>query len=151
MVPNYGGIIELENSNSGNIVELHFYMSFISNVYSIQIVYKKNDMLIKIREGYLDDYVGVGLEKLVVSPTKDHYYNEFFIVEDLLKKEFENSIFLSYAIEKLKINNLEVTYMDKCNCTVGEAFFHKGMPLNYYIGEIPFIIGDENYKINVLK
>jgi hypothetical protein len=148
MVPNYGGIIELGEDENGLHVELHFYVSFLENVYSIQIVFLRDDMTIKRNEPYLDDFVTKGVERLVVSPHTGIYFNEYKTIEAIIESNFENAIFLPFSIEQIKIENLEVTYQDKKNSTVGEAFFHKAMPINFSSETIPNIIGDENYKIN---
>lgn len=152
MVPNYGGIIELEkNTESMESVEIHFYVSFLENVYSIQIVFLKGNMRIKRPQSCLKDFITTGIEKLVVSPLEGIYYREYKIIESIIEANFENPIFLPYSVEKLRLNGLEVTYMDGENCLVGEAFFHKALPINYHFGNIPTITGDENYKIDLLE
>ncbi|MCX2678381.1 hypothetical protein OOZ15_00360 [Galbibacter sp. EGI 63066] len=151
MVPNYGGIIELDDSNPQYKVELHFYKSFLNNVYSVQLVYLNNQMTIKRDEEYLGDFIGAGVEKLVVSPMKGYYNKEFELVEDFLNCKFTNSIFLPYSVEKLRLKNLEITYHDKPDCQIGEAFFSKGMPNNFYWDKIPNIVGNENYKLKELQ
>lgn len=152
MVPNYGGIIELaRNPTSKECVELHFYVSFLKNVYSIQIVYLKDNMHIKRPQPYLKDLITKGIKTLVVSPIEDKYYKEYKIIESIIEANFENPIFLPYSIEKLRLNGLEVTYMEGENCLIGEAFFYKAFPVNYHFGNIQTIVGDENYKIDLLK
>ncbi|WP_424002511.1 hypothetical protein [Maribacter sp. IgM3_T14_3] len=151
MVPNYGGIIELErNANLGETIEIHFYISFLMNVYSIQIVFLKDNMNIKRPQSYLKNFVTTGIQKLVVSPIKNMYLDEYQAIESIIIENFENPIFLPYSIEKLKLQNLTVTYKDDENCLIGDAFFHKVMPINYFYGSIPTILGDENYKLNLL-
>ncbi len=152
LTPDYGGIIELENNiDSQMMVELHFYISFLKNVYSIQIVYLNKNMKIRRNMKYVKDFYGKGIETLVVSPIKGYYDNEFNIIESFIDNKFKKAIFLPYSIDILKLKGLEVTYTDKEVCTVGDAFFNKGLPINYYYESIPYIIGDKNYKIEKLK
>ncbi|MFS4418490.1 hypothetical protein [Maribacter sp. 2307ULW6-5] len=152
MVPNYGGIVELEkDSESMGRIEIHFYVSFLKNVYSIQIVYLKENMPIARPHSGVKDFITTGMEKLVVSPLENVFFREYKIIESVIEENFENPIFLCYSIEKLRLHGLELTYMDGENCSVGEAFFHKAFPINYNFGDIPVVLGDENYKIALLQ
>jgi len=146
LVPNYGGIVELVEKNNGLAVELHFYVSFLVNIYSIQIVYLRDDMVVERPQSFLEPIVTKGIEKLVISPVEYEFYNEFKLVESFIEANFNNPIFLPFALEKLRLKGLEVTYKDEENCMIGDAFFHKAFPINYGLGNIPNIIGDENYK-----
>lgn len=151
LVPNFGGRINLSNNPSQNYYdELQFYVSFLKNIYSIQVLRVCKNMKVK-GWGRFRDYEGEGIETLIVSPVKGYYEDEFNKVENFIKNKFKEATFLPYSIDVLKIEGLDVTYCDIEYCPVGEAFFSRYLPLNYYFNTIPVIIGDVDYKLDKLS
>ncbi|MCL9808979.1 hypothetical protein [Flavobacterium luminosum] len=144
-VPNYGGIIQLEQSNKTNLtVELHFYVSFIENIFTIQIVSLDNSIEINYETGSIQ---GPKIKELIVSPVEGYYKDIFLTVENTIRDRFKNSKFLPYSIESIELSNFEVFYTEGKNCHLGQAFFLKGFP--YTVPEK--IIGDINYKIDEIN
>jgi hypothetical protein len=154
--PNYGGYIKLGEIND-QIIELHFYISLISNVFSINIAYIREEQTDKLfneveKVGYFKR-TKRKIDTLVVSPTKGFFDKEFLSIETLINSTFRNAMFLSYVLDSLDIEKLKVTMSGFNNFKgrLGGVFFTKFLPYNYLTNEIPKIIGNKNYRINQLR
>ena len=147
LVPNYGGKIILKQSDDLRFsTEIHFFVSLINNLYSIQIVY--SDKFTTYEREFLSDITGYGINKIIVSPIDNEFGELFLKLENLIKENFLDAKFLPFRFDLIKLNKFEVPYeYSKDFCTqISKAFFHKGKLMH----EKTLIIGNIDYKIDEL-
>ncbi|WP_138434758.1 hypothetical protein [Winogradskyella algicola] len=150
--PNYGGYVQL-GKKGNQVIELHFYVSLILNVFSIHIAYISEEPKIQVKNNSPKNYINRKIDVLVVSPTDGFFDEEFKFIENLINNKFNGVLFLPFALDAMDIDKLKVTMsgFNNFNCRLGGVFFSKFLPYNYMINEIPQIVGNENYKIDKLK
>lgn len=141
--PSLGGkIILMTDINTKKSKELVFFISLITNYYSVQIVtidkYFINNNFYTNKEAW-------GVENVVVSsiPTDDGKL--FDIVEKFICDELVDAKFFPFIFDTIKLNNFIVPYKYVYDfSTISDGFFNKGLILH----ENTKIIGDINYKID---
>lgn len=141
--PNFGGRIILNKSedNKKN-KELFFFISFITNYYSIQIV--NFDKYI-ISNKYFSNKEAFGIKKIIVSPLENENENLFKEIEEFICNTIDNAKFLPFKFDTIKIENFQVPYKYvKDYSTISDGFFNKGLIFH----EETEIIGDIEYKID---
>jgi len=148
-VPNYGAQIEFVKDLSGGqkaITQIQFYVSFLANVYTIQILEIKESM--KHHSSLNMDLSTQTLQEIWVSPENHMHKNLFLKIKIELETILENPIYLPYSIQQIELKKIKLpqVYNSKRN-TIGDAFFKKILPL-YHKDAVLF--GNPNYKIDEL-
>lgn len=142
LVPNFGGRIILNKSENNSKKELLFFVSLITNYYSIQII--NIDKYI-ISNEYFTNKEAMGVKKIVVSPLEIENGSLFIEIEKFICSKIDNAKFLPFKFDTIKLEKFEVPYKYvKDFSTVSDAFFHKGLTLH----KDTEIIGNIEYKID---
>lgn len=143
--PSLGGkIIINKDKDSKKTIELIFFISLLTNYYSIQIVnidkyFLKNEYFIK-KEAW-------GVNKIIVSPLEDDLGKLFISVENFILSEIKDAKFLPFKFDMIKIKDFQVNYkFVKDYSSVSDGFFSKGIVLH----DNTEIIGYINYKFHNL-
>jgi len=146
-MPNYGGSIVLNKSADFRFsTKMVFFVSFIENFYSIQIILEDKSFTYKRK--HLPDILGYGTPKVIVSPIKDLYGDLFNKLERIIKFEFSDALFIPFRFDITKLVGFEtpLTVQSAFSTEISHAFFKKSFLLNSNTE----IIGDIDYKISEL-
>lgn len=141
-VPNLSGMIKLKVFDNIRI-ELHFYKSLINNYFNIEIL--KINTKKKIIHKILGEKIIIGIDEIIVSP-ENEYKTIFEDVLDLFYNEFENSVFVPYYFDLIRIKNFKVVHKLEDNATISDAFFQKYSKFDESIT----VIGDIYYKLETI-
>ena len=145
LAPNFGGKILLDESEDlSRSTELLFFVSLLTNYFSIQIV-EKNKFNV-YEHNILGKKTGWGIDRIFVSPVQNDYLEMFKKVESFIFNKLQDSKFLPFIFDKIRIKKFEVPYKEEKDCSVSSGFFNKG----FSIKENSEIIGDVKYRINEL-
>lgn len=137
--PSLGGKIII---NKEKKKELTFFVSLLSNYYSIQIV--EIDKYYITNE-YFTNKESLGVKKIIVSPVETEFGELFNTVDKFIRNEIKDSKFLPFKFDMIKIIDFKVNYkFINDYSTVSDGFFNKGLALL----KNTQIIGDINYLIN---
>jgi hypothetical protein len=146
--PNFGGsIIVNQSGDLRYTTKLDFFVSFLYNFFSIQVVY--SDKFVVYKREHLPDKIGSGILKIVVSPVKKEFEELFLKIENLIREEFDNAFFMPFRFDITKIEKFETPSSVSLDFSepVSSAFFHKG----YLLNEGMKILGNLDYKIEPLQ
>lgn len=146
-VPNYGGIITLKD-NSNYKIELHFYVSFINNYYTIFLAKTNNKSNLMIEKmGFKKEIVMPLVESITVSPDVE-FSGIYMKVEKILNKNFYKAKFIPYEIGNYVFDGLIGINNDKNEKhTINNALFR---PVLAVFSPNLLILGNESYKIEKL-
>ncbi|MFD2588425.1 hypothetical protein ACFSQJ_15925 [Croceitalea marina] len=147
-IPNYGGMVYFNNKNESDkfvSTQIHFYVSLIENVISVQII-EMEETNRQIHPLELDPSLRI-IKKIIVSPGYHHLDKVFAKIELLLNKLLVNPIFLPYSVDQTILDNLIIPHSVNIQNTVGDAFFKKFIPDNKDFT----VIGNQDYRINQLS
>ncbi len=143
-VPNLSGVIKLNTSLSKRYsTELHFYKSLINNYFSIEVLEIDNQK--EINHSVLGKKNVIDVCKITVSPVGE-FKSLFLDVYELLNSEFDDSKFIPFYFDLMKVKGLNTIGDKNVNETVSQAFFRKYSKFD----ETRNVIGDINYKIDKL-
>ncbi|WP_336128461.1 hypothetical protein [Mesoflavibacter sp. CH_XMU1422-2] len=145
--PNYSGEIIIETSeNCRYTTKMIFFVSFINNYYSIQII--KTDKLVNFESEFSPNKTGIGILEIVVSPTEKRNKKLFINLDNLIRSEFKDAIFLPFKFDLIKLEEFEtpLNITIDFSSPISSGFFNKGNILN----EKTNIIGDVNYKLEII-
>lgn len=142
LAPSLGGkIILKKNDTNERIEELVFFVSLLTNYYSIQIV--EIDKFI-ISNDYFSNKEAWGVKKIVVSPIPEENGNLFKVVENFISEEIQNAKILPFRFDTIKVKNFQVEYKYvKDYSSISDGFFNKGLIFH----KDTQVIGDIDYMI----
>jgi len=147
-IPNYGGMAEFSETLGDDkkiITQIQFYISLLRNVYTIQITEIEE---VTRHNSFLNHEVqNQTLKEIWVSPSHPKYNDIFLKIESYMDRTLDNSIFLPYSIQQIRLNEIIMPHTSNEDNKVEDAFFRKILPLNQDFS----ILGDPDYRINELS
>ncbi len=143
LVPNLSGVIKIKETLN-NVTELHFHKSLINNYFTIEIL--EIDKFKEITHPILGKKMTIGISSITTSPFGE-YEDLFLKVYNSINEQFNESKFIPYIFDLIRIKGLEVPYKNDLDVTISGALFQKYSTYDNSVS----LIGDINYKIDQLK